>query len=131
MTDRLGRLLLITLDAARVHADVPTSRCFAPGSTHCAALVPSNTRWPTRVSICSPRAYDERGRRATFCTTRMEHSPPSARGTGAKPTPSERYRCGTRRTEKPRRTADDHTATLVALLLLDGSGRLRLYRIVG
>jgi hypothetical protein len=31
--------------------------------------------------------YDERGWRATFCTTGMEHSPPSATGTGWERTP--------------------------------------------
>jgi hypothetical protein len=31
--------------------------------------------------------YDERGWRATFYTTGMEHSPTSATGTGLEPTP--------------------------------------------
>ena len=31
--------------------------------------------------------YDERGWRATFCTTGMEHSPTSATGTGWERTP--------------------------------------------
>jgi hypothetical protein len=34
-----------------------------------------------------PAVYDERGWRATFCTTGMEHSPVSAIGTGCEPTP--------------------------------------------
>jgi hypothetical protein len=35
----------------------------------------------------SPTQYDERGWRATFYTTGMEHSPTSATGTGWEPTP--------------------------------------------
>ena len=40
--------------------------------------------------------YDERGWRATFYTTGMEHSPTSATGTGWEPTPWARGAAGGR-----------------------------------
>jgi len=43
--------------------------------------------WPVRGYDLQLTRYDERGRRATFYTTGMEHSPKSATGTGWERTP--------------------------------------------
>ena len=40
-----------------------------------------------RATICNWFSYDDRGWRVTFYTTRMEHSPSSATGTGWERTP--------------------------------------------
>jgi hypothetical protein len=49
--------------------------------------------------------YDEKGWRATFYTTRMEHSPTSATGTGRERTPSHAVQAAAR--EALKRAADE------------------------
>jgi hypothetical protein len=51
-----------------------------------AALDGAGERWADQRLRDSTR-YDERGWRATFYTTGMEHSPTSATGTGSERTP--------------------------------------------
>jgi hypothetical protein len=62
-------------------ADVETVSFTVSGS---ASLIGGDG--PASAPGCQYR-YDERGRRATFHTTGMEHSPTSATGTGWEPTP--------------------------------------------
>ena len=85
-TDRLARLLLVTLEAARLQTDLhplPLLRFWLdPG----AVSVASSAAWPARASISSSRGTT-RGWRATFYTTGMEHSPTSATGTAWDRTP--------------------------------------------
>src|SRR2546427_517879 len=87
MTDRRGRLLLVTLEAARVEADLPVLR----------ALRSWLNSWPGLGAVVAGMAhqgydvqltrYDERGWRATFYPTGMEHSATSATGSAWEPTP--------------------------------------------
>ena len=87
MTDRRGRLLLVTLEAARVEADLPVL----------GALRLWLNSWPGVSDIVGGMAhqgydlhltrYDERGWRATFYTSGMEHSVTGAIGSAYEPTP--------------------------------------------
>ena len=87
MTDRLGRLLLVTLEAARVDADLPmlgALRSWLNSSRGIGDVAVGMARQGYDLQLTR---YDERGWRATFYTTGMEHSPTSATGTGWERTP--------------------------------------------
>ncbi len=87
MTDRLGRRLLVTLEAARLQTN----------AHRLPALRFSLDSWPGIGRIAADMARqgfdlqfardDERGWRATVYTSGMEHSPTSATGPGWEPTP--------------------------------------------
>ena len=79
-SDRLGRLLLVTLEAARVDADLKCLPLSAPGST-LGAVSANVERGVARQGYdLQLTRYDEQGWRATFYVTGMEHSPTSATG---------------------------------------------------
>ena len=87
MTDRLGRLLLVTLEAARVDADLPVLgalRSWLNSWRGIGDVVHGMARQGFDLQLTR---YDEKGWRATFYTTGMEHSPTSATGTGWERTP--------------------------------------------
>jgi hypothetical protein len=63
------------------------SQRSAPGLTPGAGSVPSSAAWRTRGYDLQLTRYDNRGWRATFYTTGMEHSPTSATGSGWERTP--------------------------------------------
>jgi len=79
MTERLGRLLLITLEAARLRADVhplPALRSWLDSWRGLGAVERGMERQGFDLQLTR---YDERGWRATFYTTGMEHSRGCAR----------------------------------------------------
>ncbi len=87
MTDRLGRLLLVTLEAARLRADIhplPALRSWLNSWRGIGEVERGMARQGFDLQLTR---YDERGWRATFYTTGMEHSPTSATGTGWERTP--------------------------------------------
>src|SRR6267142_5979699 len=87
MTNRLGRLLLVTLEAARRRADahpLPTLRTWLDSWAGIGHVAVGMHRQGYDLQLTQ---YDERGRRATFYATGMEHSPTSATGTGWERTP--------------------------------------------
>jgi len=73
-SDRLGRLLLVTLEAARVDADLPCLPLSAPGSTPGAVSANVERGVARQGYDLQLTRYDERGWRATFYTSGMEHS---------------------------------------------------------
>src|SRR6266571_3885095 len=79
--DRLGRLLLVTLEAARRRADahpLPTLRTWLDSWAGIGHVAVGMHRQGYDLQLTQ---YDERGWRATFYATGMEHSPTSATGT--------------------------------------------------
>jgi hypothetical protein len=87
VTDRLGRVLLVTLEAARVDADLPVLgalRSWLNSWRGIGDVVHGMARQGFDLQLTR---YDEKGWRATFYTTGMEHSPTSATGTGWERTP--------------------------------------------
>ena len=87
MTDRLARLLLVTLEAARLDADLPVLgalRSWLNSWRGIGHVVVGMARPGYDLQLTR---YDEKGWRATFYTTGMEHSPTSATGTGWERTP--------------------------------------------
>jgi len=87
VTDRLGRLLLVTLEAARLRADIhplPALRSWLNSWRGIGEVERGMARQGFDLQLTR---YDERGWRATFYTTGMEHSPTSATGTGWERTP--------------------------------------------
>ena len=87
MTDHLGRLLLVTLEAARVDAEVPVLGALHSWLDSWRGIGDVERGMARQGYDLQLTRYDERGWRATFYTTGMEHSPPSATGTGWEPTP--------------------------------------------
>src|SRR2546428_13515295 len=87
MSDRLGRLLLVTLEAAGLDAELPVLGALHAwlGSWRGIGVVEHGMAHPG-YDLQLPR-YDDRGWRATFYTTGMEHSPTSATGSAWEPTP--------------------------------------------
>src|SRR5439155_11654158 len=87
MADRRGRLLLVTLEAARLDADVPVLwalRSWLDSWRGIGAVERGMERQGFDLQLTR---YDERGWRATFYTTGMKHSPTSATGSAWEPTP--------------------------------------------
>jgi hypothetical protein len=94
VTDRLGRLLLVTLEAARLDAELPVL-----GALRSTSPIPrqefSHERGMARQGYdLQLTQYDDRGWRATFYTTGMEHSPTSATGTEWERTPWHAHAAG-------------------------------------
>ena len=87
MTDRLGRLLLVTLEAARVDADLPVLAALRSWLNSWRGIGDVERGMARQGYDLQLTRYDERGWRATFYTTGMEHSPTSATDTGWERTP--------------------------------------------
>jgi len=87
LTDRLPRLLLVTLEAARLQTDfhpLPSLRSWLDSWRGIGAVERGMTQQGYDLQLTR---YDNRGWRATFYTTGMEHSPTSATGSAWEPTP--------------------------------------------
>ena len=85
MTDRLGRLRLVTLEAARVDADAPVLGALRSWlDSWRGDVVHGMARQGFDLQLTR---YDERGWRATFYTTGMEHSITSATASAWERTP--------------------------------------------
>jgi len=87
VTDRLGRLLLVTLEAARVDADLPVLAALRSWLNSWRGIGDVERGMARQGYDLQLTRYDERGWRATFYTTGMEHSPTSATDTGWERTP--------------------------------------------
>ncbi len=88
VTDRLGRLLLVTLEAARVQADLPVLgalRSWLNSWRGIGDVVHGMARQGFDLQLTR---YDARGWRATFYTSGMEHSITSATASAWERTPS-------------------------------------------
>jgi hypothetical protein len=87
MTDRLGCLLLVALGVARLRTDVhpiPAVRSWRDSWRGIGAVERGMAHQGFDLQLTR---YDERGWRATFYTTGMEHSPTSATGSAWERTP--------------------------------------------
>jgi hypothetical protein len=87
VTNRRGRLLLVTLEAARVNADLPVLaaiRSWLDSWRGIGAVERGMARQGFDLQLTR---YDEKGWRATFYTTGMEHSPTSSTGSAWERTP--------------------------------------------
>ena len=80
MTDRLGRLLLVTLEAARVDAALPVLGALRSWLNSWRDIGDVKRGMEHQGYDLQLTRYDARGWRATFYTTGMEHSPTSATG---------------------------------------------------
>jgi len=78
MTDHLGRLLLVTLEAARVDADLPALGALHSWLNSWRGIGDVERGMAHQGFDLQLTRYDERGWRATFYTTGMEHSITSA-----------------------------------------------------
>jgi hypothetical protein len=87
MTDRLGRLLLVTLEAARVNADAPVVVALHAWLDSWRGIGAVERGMAHQGYDLQLTRYDNRGWRATFYTTGIEHSPTSATGSAWEPTP--------------------------------------------
>jgi hypothetical protein len=87
VTDRLERLLLVTLEAARVNADLPVLEALRSWLNSWRGIGDIERGMARQGYDLQLTRYDARGWRATFYTTGMEHSPTSATGTGWERTP--------------------------------------------
>jgi hypothetical protein len=87
MTDRLGRLLLVTLEATRVNADLPVLQALRSWLDSWRGIGAIERGMARQGYDLQLTRYAARGWRATFYTTGMEHSPTSATGTGWERTP--------------------------------------------
>src|SRR2546425_4790540 len=87
MTDRLGRLLLVTLEAARLDADVPVLAALRAWLDSWRGIGDVERGMARQGYDLQLTRYDERGWRATFYTSGMEHSATSATGSAWEPTP--------------------------------------------
>jgi hypothetical protein len=88
MTERRGRLLLVTLEAARLQADVhplPALRSWLDSWRGIGDLERGMERQGFDLQLTR---YDARGWRSTFYPTGMEHSITSATASAWEPTPS-------------------------------------------
>ena len=87
MTDCLGRLLLVTREAARVNADLPVLGALRSWLNSCRGIG-AVERGMARPGYDLPLTrYDEIGWRATFHATGMEHSITSATASAWEQTP--------------------------------------------
>ena len=73
MTDRLGRLLLVTLEAARVDADLPVLGALRSWLDSWRGIGDVERGMAHQGYDLQLTRYDERGWRATFYTTGMDH----------------------------------------------------------
>ena len=74
MTDRLGRLLLVTLEAARVDADLPVLGALRSWLNSWRGIGDVERGMARQGFDLQLARYDARGWRATFYTSGMEHS---------------------------------------------------------
>jgi len=74
VTDRLGRLLLVTLEAARVNADLPVLGALRSWLDSWRGIGDVERGMARQGYDLQLTRYDEKGWRATFYTTGMEHS---------------------------------------------------------
>ncbi len=87
MTDRLGRLLLVTLEAARVDADLPVLGALRSWLNSWRGIGDVDRGMERQGYDLQLTRYDEKGWRATFYTTGMEHSITSATASAWERTP--------------------------------------------
>ena len=87
MTDRLGRLLLVTLEAARVDADLPVLGDLRSWLNSWRGIGAVERGMAHQGYDLQLTRYDKRGWRATFYASGIEHSSTSATGTGWERTP--------------------------------------------
>src|SRR2546428_13224776 len=80
MSDRLGRLLLVTLEAARLDAELPVLGALHAWLDSWRGIGVVEHGMAHQGYDLQLTRYDDRGWRATFYTTGMEHSPTSATG---------------------------------------------------
>jgi len=78
MTDRLGRLLLVTLEAARVEADLPVLGALRSWLDSWRGIGDVERGMARQGYDLQLTRYDGKGWRATFYPTGMEHSITSA-----------------------------------------------------
>ena len=86
MTDRLGRLLLVTLEAGHVNAQLPVLEVLRSWLDSWRGIGAVERGMAHQGFDLQLTRYDDRGWRATFYTSGMEYSPTSATGTGWEPT---------------------------------------------
>ena len=87
MTDRLGRLLLVTLEAARVDADLPVLGALRSWLNSLRGIGAVERGMAHQAYDLQLTRYDEKGWRATFYTSGMEHSITSATASAWERTP--------------------------------------------
>ncbi len=87
MTDRLGRLLLVTLEAARVNADLPVLDALRSWLDSWRGIGDVERGMERQGYDLQLTRYDEKGWRATFYTTGIEHSITSATASAWERTP--------------------------------------------
>jgi len=87
MTDRLGRLLLVTLEAARLTADLPVLGALRSWLDSWRGIGDVERGMARQGFDLQLTRYDEKGGRATFYTTGMEHSITSAAASAWERTP--------------------------------------------
>jgi hypothetical protein len=86
MPDQLGRLLLVTLETARLNAELPALAALRSWLDSWRVIGAVERGMAHQGFDLQLTRYDERGWRATFYTTGMEHSPTSATGSAWEPT---------------------------------------------
>jgi len=87
VTDRLGRLLLVTFEAARVDGDLPVLGALRSWLDSWRGIGDVERGMARQGDDLQLTRYDEKGWRATFYTTGMEHSPTGVIGTAWEQTP--------------------------------------------
>jgi hypothetical protein len=87
VTDRRGRLLLVTLEAARVDADLPVLGALRSWLNSWRGIGDIERGMARQGYDLQLTRYDEKGWRATFYTTGMEHSITSATASAWERTP--------------------------------------------
>ena len=87
MTDHLGRLLLVTLEAARVDAHLPVLGALRSWLNSWRGIGAVERGMAHQGYDLQLTRYDAKGWRATFYTTEMEHFPVSATGSAWERTP--------------------------------------------
>ena len=80
MTDHRGRLLLVTLEATRLDARLPVLGALHTWLDSWRGIGAVERGMAHQGYDLQLTRYDEKGWRATFYTTGMEHSPTSATG---------------------------------------------------
>jgi hypothetical protein len=93
MTDSLGRLLLVTLEATRVNADLPVLQALRSWLDSWRGIGAVERGMAQQGYDLQLTRYDKRGWRATFYTTGMEHLPTSATGSAWERTPWRATQC--------------------------------------
>jgi len=87
VTDRLGRLLLVTLEATRVQADLPVLHSLRSWLDSWRGIGDIERGMARQGFDLQLTRYDEKGWRATFYPTGMEHSITSATASAWERTP--------------------------------------------